>query len=83
MHSLDMSGAVARNWWMWLIRGIAAILFGVLAFRWPGDTLVVIGILFGAYAFVDGVFAILATIRAAEDASALVATHARRHRRTC
>jgi uncharacterized membrane protein HdeD (DUF308 family) len=67
MHSLDMSVAVARNWWMWLIRGIAAILFGILAFRWPGDTLVVIGLLFGAYALVDGVFAILATIRAVEE----------------
>src|ERR1700728_3409648 len=66
MHSLEASGAVARNWWMWLIRGIVAILFGILASRWPGDTLVVIGLLFGAYALVDGIFAILATIRAAE-----------------
>ncbi|MGA2759505.1 MAG: HdeD family acid-resistance protein [Candidatus Cybelea sp.] len=67
MHSLEMSGAVARNWWMWLIRGIAAILFGLLAFRWPGNTLVVIGLLFGAYALVDGIFAILGTIRAVEE----------------
>ncbi len=67
MHSLEMSGAVARNWWMWLIRGVVAILFGTLALRWPGDTLVVIGLLFGAYALVDGVFAILATIRAVEE----------------
>jgi uncharacterized membrane protein HdeD (DUF308 family) len=67
MHSFEMSGAVARNWWMWLIRGVAAILVGILAFRWPGDTLVVIGLLFGAYALVDGVFAILATIRAVEE----------------
>jgi uncharacterized membrane protein HdeD (DUF308 family) len=66
MHSLEASGAVARNWWMWLIRGVVVILFGVLAFRWPGDTLVVIGLLFGAYALVDGIFAILGTIRAAE-----------------
>ncbi len=67
MHSLEMSGAVARNWWMWLIRGVVAILFGILALQWPGDTLVVIGLLFGAYALVDGVFAILATIRAVEE----------------
>ncbi|HLY03469.1 MAG TPA: HdeD family acid-resistance protein [Candidatus Cybelea sp.] len=66
MHSLEMTGAVARNWWMWLIRGVVAILFGVLAFRWPGNTLVVIGLLFGAYALVDGVVAILATMHAAE-----------------
>jgi uncharacterized membrane protein HdeD (DUF308 family) len=67
MHSLEMSGAIARNWWMWLIRGAVAILFGILAFWLPGDTLVVIGLLFGAYALVDGVFAILATIRAVEE----------------
>jgi uncharacterized membrane protein HdeD (DUF308 family) len=67
MHSLEMSGAVARNWWMWLIRGVVAILFGILVLRWPGDALVVIGLLFGAYALVDGVFAILATIRAVEE----------------
>jgi uncharacterized membrane protein HdeD (DUF308 family) len=61
-----MLGGIARNWWLWLIRGIVAILFGVLALRWPGNTLVVIGLLFGAYALVDGILAILATIRAVE-----------------
>jgi uncharacterized membrane protein HdeD (DUF308 family) len=66
MHSIEMVGGIARNWWLWLIRGIVAILFGVLALRWPGDTLVVIGLLFGAYALVDGILAIVATIRAAE-----------------
>jgi uncharacterized membrane protein HdeD (DUF308 family) len=64
-----LSGAVnviARNWWALLIRGIVAIIFGILAFIWPGATILAIGILFGAYAFVDGVFAIIATVRAAE-----------------
>jgi uncharacterized membrane protein HdeD (DUF308 family) len=66
LRSIEMVGGIARNWWLWLIRGIAAILFGVLALRWPGDTLVVIGLLFGAYALVDGILAILATVRAAQ-----------------
>ncbi len=61
-----MVGVVSRNWWAWLIRGVVAILFGVLAFLWPGATIFAIGILFGAYAFVDGVFAIVGAIRAAE-----------------
>ena len=61
-----MVEVLTRNWWTWLIRGIAAVIFGVLAFLWPGVTWVAIGILFGAYAFVDGVFAIVATVRAAE-----------------
>jgi uncharacterized membrane protein HdeD (DUF308 family) len=58
--------ALARNWWMFLIRGLVAILFGILAFLWPGATIVAIGILFGAYAFGDGIFAIVAAVRAAE-----------------
>lgn len=61
-----MVQVLARNWWALLIRGIAAVIFGILAFMWPGVTLVVIGILFGAYAFVDGVFAIVSTVRAAQ-----------------
>jgi uncharacterized membrane protein HdeD (DUF308 family) len=61
-----MVHVLARNWWALLIRGIAAVIFGILAFVWPGATIVVIGILFGAYAFVDGVFAIVAAVRAAQ-----------------
>jgi uncharacterized membrane protein HdeD (DUF308 family) len=61
-----MVSVLARNWWALLIRGIAAVIFGILAFLWPGATIVAIGILFGAYAFVDGVFAIVAAVRAAE-----------------
>lgn len=61
-----MLHALARNWWTWLVRGIAAVIFGILAWLWPGATWVAIAILFGAYALVDGIFAIIATFRAAE-----------------
>ncbi|MBV8068020.1 MAG: DUF308 domain-containing protein [Candidatus Eremiobacteraeota bacterium] len=61
-----MLTVLSRNWWMWLIRGIAAVIFGILAWLWPGLTWITIAILFGAYAFVDGIFAIYGTIRAAE-----------------
>lgn len=61
-----MVHVLAQNWWMVLIRGIAAVIFGILAFIWPGATILVIGILFGAYALVDGIFAIFATVRAAQ-----------------
>jgi uncharacterized membrane protein HdeD (DUF308 family) len=66
MMSSAMAGAVARYWWVWLVRGIAAIIFGVLAWLWPGPTIFAIGVLFGAYAFVDGVFALVACVRVAE-----------------
>jgi len=55
-----MINVLARNWWAFLIRGIAGILFGVLAFLWPGVTLLVLAIMLGAYALVDGVFALVA-----------------------
>jgi uncharacterized membrane protein HdeD (DUF308 family) len=61
-----MVNVLARNWWALLIRGIAAVIFGILAFAWPGVTWIVIALLFGAYAFVDGVFAIVAAVRAAQ-----------------
>jgi uncharacterized membrane protein HdeD (DUF308 family) len=66
MQSLSTIHVLARNWWTWLVRGILAIVFGILAFLWPGATILAIGILFGAYALVDGIFAIVAAVRAAE-----------------
>jgi uncharacterized membrane protein HdeD (DUF308 family) len=53
---------LAKNWWLLLLRGIAAIVFGVLAFAWPGITIVSLVIVYGAYALVDGLFAIYAAI---------------------
>lgn len=55
--------ALARNWWLLLLRGIAGILFGLLAFAWPGITLLSLVILYGFYALIDGLFAILAAIK--------------------
>lgn len=53
---------LAKNWWMLLLRGICAILFGILAFVWPAMTLVTLILLYGAFAFVDGIFALVAAI---------------------
>ena len=54
---------LAKNWWLLLLRGIAAIVFGVLAFAWPGITIVSLVIVYGAYALVDGLFSLYAAIR--------------------
>jgi uncharacterized membrane protein HdeD (DUF308 family) len=58
-----MLGLVSRNWWVFAIRGIAAIVFGILAFIWPAMTLTVLVLLFGAYVLVDGVALLVALVR--------------------
>jgi uncharacterized membrane protein HdeD (DUF308 family) len=42
-------------WWMLLLRGILAIVFGIIALIAPGAALTGIAIIFGIYAIVDGV----------------------------
>jgi len=55
-----MLGILARNWWALALRGVFAIIFGVMAWIWPDLTVRALVLLFGAYALVDGVFAIAA-----------------------
>ncbi len=62
-----MTTILARNWWVLAIRGGVAILFGIGAFLWPGLTLTVLVLMFGAYALVDGVFAIFAGFAARKE----------------
>ncbi|HSL44497.1 MAG TPA: HdeD family acid-resistance protein [Anaerolineales bacterium] len=47
-----------RNWWHFAVRGVLAIVFGVLALIWPDSTKLALVLLFGAFAFVDGIFAV-------------------------
>jgi uncharacterized membrane protein HdeD (DUF308 family) len=54
---------VPRHWWALALRGVAAVVFGILAFTLPGMTLAVLVLLFGAYALVDGVLAIVSALR--------------------
>lgn len=54
--------ALVQNWWLVLLRGIVAIIFGVLAFAWPGLTLLTLTLFWGAYALADGLFALWAAI---------------------
>ena len=57
---------LARNWWAIVLRGIFAVLFGVLALTFARATLVVLVLVFGVYALLDGIFAVVAAVRAAE-----------------
>jgi uncharacterized membrane protein HdeD (DUF308 family) len=55
---------LGRHWWLVALRGVASILFGILAWLWPGLTVIVLVAIWGAYALFDGVFALVAGIRA-------------------
>ena len=54
---------MATNWWLTVLRGVAAIIFGVLAFAWPGITLLTLVLFWGAFALIDGVLAIIAAVK--------------------
>jgi len=54
---------LTRSWGWIVFRGVVAILFGVLAFAWPGLTLTALVILWGAYALSDGLLALIAAYR--------------------
>lgn len=59
---ISLPQLLARNWWLFLLRGVAALIFGVLSLVWPGISLATLILLFGAYALVDGAFALAAAI---------------------
>jgi uncharacterized membrane protein HdeD (DUF308 family) len=56
------SHAFGKSWWLVLLRGIFAILFGILAFVWPGLTLIALVTLYGLYAMADGAVALYAAL---------------------
>ncbi|MBJ6128186.1 HdeD family acid-resistance protein [Microvirga splendida] len=62
-----MSSLLAQNWWAVALRGVFAIVFALIAFFWPGATLLSFVLFFSAYMLVDGVFAIVSGIRAASN----------------
>jgi uncharacterized membrane protein HdeD (DUF308 family) len=57
-----MVEGLARNWWLVALRGMIAILFGVLTILNPAISLAALILLFGAYALADGVFSVIAAI---------------------
>jgi uncharacterized membrane protein HdeD (DUF308 family) len=58
-----MLNLMTQNWWAIALRGLVAVLFGIAAFIWPAITLWALVALFGAYALVDGIFAIIESFR--------------------
>jgi uncharacterized membrane protein HdeD (DUF308 family) len=61
-----MSAVLAQNWWLMALRGVFAVLFGLIALFAPGAALLSLALLFSAYMLVDGALGIAASVRAAQ-----------------
>jgi uncharacterized membrane protein HdeD (DUF308 family) len=57
-----LTESLAKRWWAIALRGVAAIIFGILAFVWPEVTAAALIFVFGAYALADGLFNIIAAV---------------------
>ena len=62
-----MRKALSSSWWWLVVRGLAAIAFGILALAWPGVTLLFLIALFAAYAIVTGGVAIIGALKNRDD----------------
>ncbi len=62
-----MTFVLAENWWSLVIRGLVALIVGIIAFVLPGITLAALVILFGAYALIDGVVSFIGAWKASRE----------------
>ncbi len=63
MNVVTATQMYRRYWWMLLIRGVVAVLFGLAAIVWPGPTVLVLVYLFGAFALIDGIVAVVVSLQ--------------------
>jgi uncharacterized membrane protein HdeD (DUF308 family) len=64
-QTYSMNALLAENWWAIALRGVCAIVFGVIALAVPVAAMLSLAIVFSAYLFVDGIFGIVSAVRAA------------------
>ena len=50
---------LAKNWWLLALRGLFAILFGIVILAWPGLTIEILVIIYGVFALVGGILSII------------------------
>ena len=56
----DMLCTLSRNWWLFGLRGVLALMIAGLAFLMPAESLLALTLVFGAFSFADGVFGLVA-----------------------
>lgn len=54
----QLAAIFSRNWWVLLLRGLAAMAFGILAWVLPGPSVAALVLLFGVYVMVDGILGV-------------------------
>lgn len=59
----DAQALCRRTWWVFLVGGVAAVIFGVLAFVNPGIALLVLAMFFAASVLVDGAFSVAGAVQ--------------------
>ena len=57
--------ALSQDWWIFLMEGVLAIVFGLLLLVWPGPTTGVVIVLVGLFALLSGIVGVFAAIGAA------------------
>ncbi len=73
LRTPSMLAALSENWWALALRGLLAVLFGLIALFLPLDTLTAVGRVFGAYAIIEGVLVVLTGIRSTQYSGVLIA----------
>src|SRR5437667_10324842 len=51
-----------RHWWVPVLRGVAAIIFGVIAFTHPVMAAATLVLFFGAWVLIDGIFRVIGSV---------------------
>lgn len=59
---LRFSNFTSKVWWIPVLRGVIAVLFGILLLVWPAATVFVLAIAFGIFAIADGIVVIISAI---------------------
>lgn len=57
MFEVDAAEYV-HHWWSLAVKGVLAMLFGFLVIIWPDTTILLLVLLFGAFIFLSGIFAL-------------------------
>ncbi|HEY7618540.1 MAG TPA: DUF308 domain-containing protein [Solirubrobacteraceae bacterium] len=70
---MDDVGTMAKEWWMLAILGVVSLIAGVLAIAYPDITLLAIGVIFGIYLLLAGIFELVNAIVGDAESRALAA----------